>query len=144
MVSKVEKKSESASSDSKTLDGEDGDSLDEQPLDIGEHYLVRRGDDTWREYPTPRRRRAGAASAGGRAGAAGRRRRSSVRRRDAWPDAPCERGRRLASQRAVLRQLVSCRCDGTPFIRGDGIPRRTRRGRLADETHPRGNGLKAG
>ncbi|KAK3917416.1 Histone acetyltransferase KAT8 [Frankliniella fusca] len=47
MVSKVEKKSESASSDGKTLDGEDGDSLDEQPLDIGEHYLVRRGDDTW-------------------------------------------------------------------------------------------------
>lgn len=58
MVSKVEKKAESASSDGKTVDGEDGDSLDEQPLDIGEHYLVRRGDDTWREYAV-RRARAG-------------------------------------------------------------------------------------
>lgn len=30
--------------------GDDADSLEEQPLDIGEHYLVRRSDDSWREY----------------------------------------------------------------------------------------------
>ena len=29
--------------------GDDADSLEELPLDIGEHYLVRRSDD-WREY----------------------------------------------------------------------------------------------
>lgn len=29
--------------------GDDADSLEEQPLDIGEHYLVRRSDDSWRE-----------------------------------------------------------------------------------------------
>ena len=29
--------------------GDDADSLEELPLDIGEHYLVRRSDDSWRE-----------------------------------------------------------------------------------------------
>ena len=29
--------------------GDDADSLEEMPLDIGEHYLVRRSDDSWRE-----------------------------------------------------------------------------------------------
>lgn len=28
--------------------GDDADSLEEMPLDIGEHYLVRRSDDSWR------------------------------------------------------------------------------------------------
>ena len=28
--------------------GDDADSLEELPLDIGEHYLVRRSDDSWR------------------------------------------------------------------------------------------------
>lgn len=37
-------------SDSKPPDHEDLDSLEEHPLDIGEHYLVRRNDDSWREY----------------------------------------------------------------------------------------------
>lgn len=31
-------------------DNEDADSLDEQPLDIGEHYLVRRAADSWRKF----------------------------------------------------------------------------------------------
>lgn len=30
--------------------GDDADSLEELPLDIGEHYLVRRSDDSWRKY----------------------------------------------------------------------------------------------
>lgn len=29
--------------------GDDADSLEELPLDIGEHYLVRRSDDSWRK-----------------------------------------------------------------------------------------------
>lgn len=29
--------------------GDDADSLEEMPLDIGEHYLVRRSDDSWRK-----------------------------------------------------------------------------------------------
>lgn len=29
--------------------GDDADSLEEIPLDIGEHYLVRRSDDSWRK-----------------------------------------------------------------------------------------------
>ena len=66
MVSKIEKKAESASSDSKTLDGEDGDSLEEQPLDIGEHYLVRRGDDTWRKCAVRRGAVAATCRVGGR------------------------------------------------------------------------------
>jgi len=28
--------------------GDDADSFEELPLDIGEHYLVRRSDDSWR------------------------------------------------------------------------------------------------
>lgn len=28
---------------------EDTESVEEQPLDIGEHYLVRRSDDSWRK-----------------------------------------------------------------------------------------------
>lgn len=30
--------------------GDDADSLEELPFDIGEHYLVRRSDDSWRMY----------------------------------------------------------------------------------------------
>jgi len=30
-------------------DNEDADSVEEQPLDIGEHYLVRRSDGSWRK-----------------------------------------------------------------------------------------------
>lgn len=30
--------------------GDDADSLEELPLDIGEHYLVRRSDDSWRKF----------------------------------------------------------------------------------------------
>lgn len=30
--------------------GDDADSLEELPLDIGEHYLVRRSDNSWRKY----------------------------------------------------------------------------------------------
>lgn len=30
--------------------GDDADSLEELPLDIGEHYLVRRSDNSWRAY----------------------------------------------------------------------------------------------
>lgn len=29
---------------------EDGESGEEQPLDIGEHYVVQRSDETWRMY----------------------------------------------------------------------------------------------
>lgn len=29
--------------------GDDADSLEEMPLEIGEHYLVRRSDDSWRK-----------------------------------------------------------------------------------------------
>lgn len=32
------------------LQDEDSESAEEQPLDIGEHYLVRRSDDTWRKF----------------------------------------------------------------------------------------------
>ncbi|GLV45942.1 males absent on the first [Carabus blaptoides fortunei] len=42
-----EKKSESDSKPPHQNDNEDADSLEEQPLDIGEHYVVRRSDDTW-------------------------------------------------------------------------------------------------
>lgn len=31
---------------------EDTESVEEQPLDIGEHYLVRRTDESWRKYRT--------------------------------------------------------------------------------------------
>jgi len=51
MIAKAEKKTENAPSEGKTSgENEDADSIEEQPLDIGEHYLVRRGDETWREY----------------------------------------------------------------------------------------------
>lgn len=36
--------------DIKPADNEDSESLEEQPLDIGEHYLVQRTDETWRKY----------------------------------------------------------------------------------------------
>lgn len=29
---------------------EDTESVEEQPLDIGEHYLVRRSDESWRKW----------------------------------------------------------------------------------------------
>lgn len=46
---KEEKRCDSV--DGKTAgDTEDSESLEEQPLDIGEHYLVRRSDDSWRKY----------------------------------------------------------------------------------------------
>lgn len=32
-----------------TGDNEDSESVEEQPLDIGEHYLVRRKSDDWRK-----------------------------------------------------------------------------------------------
>lgn len=31
---------------------EDTESVEEQPLDIGEHYLVRRSDESWRKRQT--------------------------------------------------------------------------------------------
>lgn len=50
MLIKQEKKSENTSTDIKTGDNEDSESMEEQPLDIGEHYLVRRSDESWREF----------------------------------------------------------------------------------------------
>lgn len=44
----MRKKSESDSKPS--LQDEDSESAEEQPLDIGEHYLVRRSDDSWRKF----------------------------------------------------------------------------------------------
>nr|CAD7405629.1 unnamed protein product [Timema poppensis] len=45
---KQEKRNENTHSDHKGGgDNEDNDSLEEQPLDIGEHYLVRRSDGSW-------------------------------------------------------------------------------------------------
>ncbi|XP_071443025.1 histone acetyltransferase KAT8 isoform X1 [Hetaerina americana] len=45
---KQEKISDSPNPDTKaSADNEDVESMEEQPLDIGEHYLVRRSDDTW-------------------------------------------------------------------------------------------------
>lgn len=44
---KQEKRPDSSSIDSKG-DNDDSESVEEQPLDIGEHYLVRRADD-WRK-----------------------------------------------------------------------------------------------
>lgn len=38
-----------AGNEVKPADTEDSESLEEQPLDIGEHYLVRRTDETWRK-----------------------------------------------------------------------------------------------
>lgn len=47
---KSEKRSENYNHNEKgSGDNEDAESLEEQPLDIGEHYLVRRSDDTWRK-----------------------------------------------------------------------------------------------
>ena len=50
MLVKQEKKSEITATDIKTGDNEDSESMEEQPLDIGEHYLVRRSDQSWREF----------------------------------------------------------------------------------------------
>lgn len=47
---KQEKQRDSAMSNGGKGSGDDADSLEELPLDIGEHYLVRRSDDSWREY----------------------------------------------------------------------------------------------
>jgi histone acetyltransferase MYST1 len=48
---KQERRAENAQSDNKISgDNEDADSVEEQPLDIGEHYLVRRSDGSWRKY----------------------------------------------------------------------------------------------
>lgn len=44
-----EKKSDSESKLNTQNDNEDADSLEEQPLDIGEHYVVKRSDETWRK-----------------------------------------------------------------------------------------------
>lgn len=43
MVATIEEKMDKA-------DNEDSESLEEQPLDIGEHYLVRRKSDDWRKF----------------------------------------------------------------------------------------------
>lgn len=45
----MRKKTESDSKPSQSHD-EDNESVEEQPLDIGEHYLVRRSDETWRKH----------------------------------------------------------------------------------------------
>ena len=42
-----------ASTESKPPDNEESESLEEQPLDIGEHYLVRRNDESWRKFSQP-------------------------------------------------------------------------------------------
>lgn len=47
---KNEKKSENANQEKGAGDNEDSESLEEQPLDIGEHYLVRRSDGSWRKF----------------------------------------------------------------------------------------------
>lgn len=44
----MRKKKESESKPAQSHD-EDTESVEEQPLDIGEHYLVRRSDDSWRK-----------------------------------------------------------------------------------------------
>lgn len=44
---KNEKKSENTNQEKGAGDNEDSESLEEQPLDIGEHYLVRRSDGSW-------------------------------------------------------------------------------------------------
>lgn len=44
----MRKKSESDNKPAQSHD-EDNESGEEQPLDIGEHYLVRRSDDSWRK-----------------------------------------------------------------------------------------------
>jgi histone acetyltransferase MYST1 len=47
---KQERRTENSQSDNKVSgDNEDADSVEEQPLDIGEHYLVRRSDGSWRK-----------------------------------------------------------------------------------------------
>lgn len=48
---KQEKRENSLSNGGKGS-GDDADSLEELPLDIGEHYLVRRSDDSWRKLQT--------------------------------------------------------------------------------------------
>lgn len=45
----MRKKSESEQKPSNQND-EDSESMEEQPLDIGEQYLVRRSDDSWRKF----------------------------------------------------------------------------------------------
>lgn len=44
----IEKKDEAKQAQQN--DNEDADSLEEQPLDIGENYVVKRSDGTWRKY----------------------------------------------------------------------------------------------
>lgn len=43
-----QEKRDSLTNGGKGSSGDDADSLEELPLDIGEHYLVRRSDDSWR------------------------------------------------------------------------------------------------
>lgn len=43
-----EKKDERDTKQTQQNDNEDADSIDEQPLDIGENYVVKRSDGTWR------------------------------------------------------------------------------------------------
>lgn len=47
---KTEKKQENINNEKQSGDNEDSESLEEQPLDIGEHYLIRRSDDSWRKF----------------------------------------------------------------------------------------------
>lgn len=49
MIMKTDKKSENLNNEKPSGDNEDSESLEEQPLDIGEHYVVRRSDDSWRK-----------------------------------------------------------------------------------------------
>lgn len=44
------KQDEEKTEDKPGGDNEDSESLEEQPLDVGEHYLVRRKSDDWREF----------------------------------------------------------------------------------------------
>uniref|UniRef100_A0A1B6CTY5 Chromo domain-containing protein n=1 Tax=Clastoptera arizonana TaxID=38151 RepID=A0A1B6CTY5_9HEMI len=47
MIIKSEHQSDNSNTDKGAGDNEDTESIEEQPLDIGEHYLVRRSDDSW-------------------------------------------------------------------------------------------------
>lgn len=42
-----------ANGSSENEKAEDSESSEDGPLDVGEHYLVRRYDDSWREYTQP-------------------------------------------------------------------------------------------
>jgi len=44
-----DKEDKQNSCDGKPGDSEDAESIEEQPLDVGEHYLVQKTDETWRK-----------------------------------------------------------------------------------------------